>query len=128
MQQEAVNETSSPALPADRREWCYVQSPATYGIAGCSCGNENPEWSEFQGHLWCSCCNKDFIPEHNGIFDGPIAINVAQMVGISLDRYVIATGKTVKFEEYFAAEDAIRNSKDNADQRPDDVDHLTFPR
>lgn len=76
------------------REWCYVEYPRKYGIAPCSCGNENTQWSEFKDHLWCDKCNIDFIPEHWGILDGPIPFYTAtKLFKISFDRYNIQTGK-----------------------------------
>ena len=72
-----------------KRRWVYVQSPKEYDIASCSCGNVETQWSEWQGHLWCAKCEKDFVPEHNGIFDGPIPVNAAAMLGLCFDRYYL---------------------------------------
>lgn len=83
----------------ERRTWVYVQSPTSYGIAPCSCGNVETQWSEFKKHLWCATCEKDFIPEHNGIFDGPIPVKTAQMLGLSFDRFNLETEQIEKFEE-----------------------------
>lgn len=84
-----------------KRKWIYVQRPAVYEIAPCECGNADPDWSEYAGRLWCKACKKDFVPAHNGIFDGPIAVNACRMMGIVFDRYVIKT-KTVEPFEYNA--------------------------
>jgi len=73
--------------------------PHEYEIAGCPCGNIRPTWSEFKGRLWCQTCQRDFIPEHGGIFDGPVAVNTMRMLGIDLRQYDIATGKVV-FDPY----------------------------
>jgi hypothetical protein len=73
------------------RKWVYVQRPCEYEIPGCPCGNTDPDWSEFAGMLWCASCKKDFIPEHNGIFDGPILVNVSRMLGIDLRRFNLET-------------------------------------
>lgn len=81
-----------------RRKWHYVQSPWRYEIAPCDCGNADTQWSEFKKHLWCQICKKDFIPKHNGIFDGPIPVNLARMIGISFDRVYIKSGKVKRFE------------------------------
>ena len=35
--------------------------------------------------LWCAKCSKDFIPSHNGIFDGPVPVNVCNLMGIKLE-------------------------------------------
>jgi hypothetical protein len=64
----------------------YIQRPSAYEIGGCDCGNADPDWSEFKGHLWCATCQKDFIPKHGGVFDGPIPINVAHMLGLCFSR------------------------------------------
>lgn len=76
-----------------RRTWCYVQRPKEYEMAGCECGNEDPDWSEWREHLWCAKCKKDFIPKHNGIFDGPVAVNASELMGIYFDRIDLKTNK-----------------------------------
>lgn len=85
-----------------KRKWCYIQPPKTYEMPGCSCGNLDTEWSEYEGMLWCAKCNKDFKPEHNGLFDGPIGIQLCAMMGIHFNRYNIETGKV----EYLHLEDS----------------------
>ena len=76
-----------------KRTWVYVQRPKEYGISGCVCGNADPDWSEFRGHVWCGVCQKDFIPESGGIFDGPVPVNACALMGIDLRRFSIATGQ-----------------------------------
>jgi len=39
----------------------------------------------------------DFIPENNGIFDGPIPIKAAMLLGLSFDRIDLKTNKIIKF-------------------------------
>lgn len=90
----------SETMSLERRIWRYVMEPRDYEISGCPCGNESPEWSEYVGHLWCGSCQKDFIPAHSGIFDGPIPVNCMELMGISLDRIDLATGKRTTVEEY----------------------------
>lgn len=80
-----------------KRVHCFVKPPKTFSIAGCKCGNEETQWSEYERHCWCPECQIDFIPEHNGIFDGPIPVGAAALLGISFDRIVIATRE---FERY----------------------------
>lgn len=82
----------------EKRTWCYVQPPATYEMAGCACGDMDPQWSEFAKHLWCDRCKIDFIPKHAGIFDGPIPVTVSIMLGISFDRVDLATNKVEVFD------------------------------
>ena len=69
-----------------------------YEIAPCDCGNEDTQWSEFESHLWCGKCQKDFIPAHNGIFDGPIPAHLATMMGTRFDRVILATEKLDRFD------------------------------
>lgn len=86
----------------EKRTWIYVQRPAVYEIAGCACGNTDPDWSEFKGRLGCAKCQIDFKPTHGGIFDGPILVNCTQLMGISLDRFNLETQKVERFEDYSA--------------------------
>lgn len=74
-----------------RREWVYVQRPKVYEIAPCECGNDDPDWSEYEGHLWCAKCEKDFIPKHGGLFDGPVPIQAMELLGTYFDRIDLAT-------------------------------------
>ena len=74
-----------------KRRSVLIQPPSAYAISPCSCGNADTQWSEFEQHLWCEVCKKDFIPAHNGIFDGPIPVMAAQMLGISFDLFNLET-------------------------------------
>jgi hypothetical protein len=74
----------------------YVLRPREYEMAGCACGNEDPDWSEWWGHLWCPKCQIDFIPAHGGVFDGPIPINTAHMMGLCFATVNIATGEITR--------------------------------
>ena len=75
-----------------KRTEVYVMRPKEYEISGCDCGNQDPEWSEFQGHMWCQLCRKDFIPTQGGIFDGPIPINTVHLLGLCMATMNIETG------------------------------------
>jgi len=75
----------------ERRTWVYVQRPKDYEIAGCECGNDDPDWSEFLHMLWCTKCQKDFVPAHGGIFDGPIPVEACRLMGIDLRRLNLTT-------------------------------------
>lgn len=77
--------------PLEKRSWVYVMRPSKYEIDGCACGNADPDWSEYKGHLWCQKCEKDFMPSNNGVFDGPIPVGVASLLGMSFDRYNLET-------------------------------------
>jgi hypothetical protein len=82
-----------------KRKWIYVQRPISYEISGCPhCGNDDCDWSEYEKHLWCANCEIDFIPEDNGVFDGPIPVRCAEMLGMCFDTHNIESGKIEKFE------------------------------
>lgn len=86
-----------------RRKWCYAMRPAVYGIPPCKCGNADLQWSEWKRHVWCDRCKLDFVPEHNGVFDGPIPLGCANMMGIRFDRIDIKANKIIRQEEYLNA-------------------------
>lgn len=77
----------------EKRTWAYTQPPKDYEVAACSCGNSDTQWSEYKKHLWCSRCEKDFIPKHNGIFDGPIMIELSKAMGMHFTRVQLATNQ-----------------------------------
>lgn len=91
-------ETSGDPVDLVKRTWVYTQRPMVYDIAGCECGNKDPDWSEYRGHLWCRACQKDFIPEHNGVFDGPILVRTCALMGIYFDRFNLETEKVELFD------------------------------
>jgi len=73
-------------------------APWAYEIAPCVCGNTDTQWSEFKGRLWCAKCEIDFIPAHNGIFDGPIPVATSHLLGIRFDRINLETNEIEPFE------------------------------
>ncbi len=81
-----------------RRTHSYILSPGSFGISGCTCGNGETQWSEFEQHLWCDKCEKDFIPEQGGVFDGPISVDVCACLGIVFDRISLETGEIEIFD------------------------------
>lgn len=81
----------------EKRDWCYILSPSSFEVAPCSCGSTNLGWSEFKNHVWCYDCKKDFIPKHYGILDGPIPVNIASMLGIYFDRFLLPSGVIERF-------------------------------
>ena len=87
---------NTPSL--QKRTHCYIQPPKAYGMAPCECGKEDTAWSEFKDHLWCEVCKKDFIPAHAGVFDGPIPVQAAAMMGIRFDRVDLATSRIERFD------------------------------
>lgn len=94
-----------------KRTHVYIQHPLVYEIAGCPndptldrdglprlndyFASHKVEHSEWEHYLWCYDCEIDFIPDHYGIFDGPIGLGAAKIMGICFDRIEIATGKRV---------------------------------
>jgi len=82
----------------EKRTYIYMGQPQEYGLPCCACGDESPEWSEFKGYLWCARCQKDFIPAHGGIFDGPVPVNAMRLLGIDLRRYNLTTGMVENVE------------------------------
>ena len=90
---------NKPDVQLSRRKWVYAQRPKEYEISACPCGNSDPDWSEYAGMLWCAKCEKDFVPEHNGIFDGPIPVGCARLLGIDLRRINLETGEVEEAPE-----------------------------
>lgn len=76
-----------------KRRWVYIGQPSMYDIDGCDCGNKECQWSEFVDELWCEKCQKDFTPKHWGVFDGPIPMGAANLLGIDFTRVNIKTGR-----------------------------------
>lgn len=64
----------------------------------CDCGNEDLQWSEFERHLWCDKCQRDFIPDNIGAFDGPIPVRVSALLGMTFDRYNMETQRVERFD------------------------------
>ena len=80
----------------ERRTWIYSQRPRDYEISGCpTCGNPDPDFSEFKHMLWCATCKVDFVPASGGIFDGPICVHAMELLGIDLRQYDIETGAVI---------------------------------
>lgn len=88
----------------EKRTHIYVLQPREYEISGCPCGNEDPGWSEFKHHLWCEKCQKDFIPESNGVFDGPIPVNACHMMGLCFAEVNLAE-RRIEIHQFSKAEE-----------------------
>lgn len=85
-----------------KRKWVYVHHPTRYDIRCDHCWdgdlNEtgtNIDWSEYEHLIWCYDCKKD-LPGFAGIFDGPIPIGAMEMLGVSLNRIYLKSGKMFK--------------------------------
>lgn len=93
-----MNPPTTPDADKPRRTWHYLLQPKDFQIAPCTCGNHETQWSEFQKHLWCDRCEIDFLPEHNGVFEGPILPRVCAMMGIIFDRFNMDTQQVEVFD------------------------------
>jgi len=82
-----------------KRKWVYLMQPMDYEMSPCPCGNTDIDWSEYEKHLWCPKCEKDFIPEFSGPFDGPIGVNLCKMIGITFDRFNLESQTVEEFTE-----------------------------
>ena len=71
-----------------KRTWMYVMKPYEYEIQCDKCGSSNIEWSEFEHKIWCYDCKID-TDGTEGVFDGPIAWGVAELIGLSFNRFNI---------------------------------------
>lgn len=80
-----------------KRKNVYLQQPRSYEMSGCKCGNCDTQWSEYQEHLWCEKCQIDFKPEHGGVFDGPIGIGLASLLGVYFHRLNLETNEVEAF-------------------------------
>jgi hypothetical protein len=92
----AVSSTTS--APLEKRTWHYLLPPAAFEMASCRCGNHETQWSEFAHHLWCAKCEKDFLPEHTGVLNGPISVKACALFGVFFHRFNIATGKAERYD------------------------------
>jgi hypothetical protein len=81
-----------------RRRWVYIQEPSRYEIHCDLCGGE-VMWSEYRKLVWCWRCLRD-TPGDAGVFDGPFPMDreFHAMLGISVDRIHIKTGRILRWE------------------------------
>ena len=71
-----------------KRKWMYVMKPSNYEISCDKCGGNNITWSEFERLIWCYDCEID-TKGTEGIFGGPIPLEVSKILGISFDRFYL---------------------------------------
>lgn len=76
----------------EKRKYIFVGHPVQYEIRCDKCGGINIWWSEFEHMIWCYDCKVD-TKGTGGIFDGPIPFNALKLIGLSLDRINLETGK-----------------------------------
>ena len=88
----------------EKRTWHYLMPPWIYDMRCDKCWDEdlnsgkgtNIEWSEYERHIWCYDCEID-TKGFQGIFDGPIPIQAAYMMGLSFDRYNLLTKEIERY-------------------------------
>jgi hypothetical protein len=77
-----------------RREWCYCARPKEFEVSGCPmCGNPDPDWSEYRHHCWCPNCEIDFQPDCDGVFGGPVGVQLCELIGVYFDEFNVQTGE-----------------------------------
>ncbi|MDO8641499.1 MAG: hypothetical protein Q7R33_08195 [Nitrosarchaeum sp.] len=69
-----------------KRTWHYIQNPKDYEITCDKCNGTNIEWSEFEHMIWCYDCKID-TKGTEGVFGGPIPVELAGILGMSFDRW-----------------------------------------
>ena len=74
------------------RKRVFVLEPARYAVRCDLCGGANITWSEYEHLIWCYDCQKD-TRGTGGIFDGPIPLKAAELLGMSLDMVDLKTGQ-----------------------------------
>lgn len=88
------------ASAKEKRTFVYIMPPSHFEIPGCGCGQAEVQWSEFKEHLWCANCQKDFVPEHWGILEGPVCVHLSLMLGMNFDQISLETQEIERiFEE-----------------------------
>jgi hypothetical protein len=86
------------ALEKRRRSWVYVSSPRDMEFGPCSrCGGNNIEWSVYYPFVWCWDCFDDVRPEHYGVIDGPVGVEICKLIGISFDAFDLLTHSVIPF-------------------------------
>jgi hypothetical protein len=81
-----------------KRRSCYIQKPYEYEIECNLCGGKNIDWSEFEERIWCFDCKKD-VRGTKGVFDGPIPIQVAAVLGMSFDRFDLVKKCILRYDD-----------------------------
>lgn len=76
----------------EKREWCYILHPANFDITCDKCGGTNITWSEYKEHIWCYNCKID-TKGNEGIFQCPIPIREAYLLGLNFDRFNLKTNQ-----------------------------------
>lgn len=82
-------------LELKKRTEYFAVKPAGWCINCDVCGGENLHWSEYEGLIWCYDCEID-TKGTGGIFDGPIPMESAELLGLCFDRIHIESGKIME--------------------------------
>lgn len=87
--------------PKVKRTHSYVMRPSAYDICCPLNKNHKIDWSEFEKHIWCYQCEMDiYLTVYNsGVFSGPIPVNLANLLGMSFDRFEIGTDKIISHND-----------------------------
>jgi hypothetical protein len=81
-----------------RRTWIYASTPTDMDCGPCPlCGKADYLWGTFKERVWCLNCEKDVVPEHWGILDGPVGVKICQLLGIQFDAVDLLTGLVIPF-------------------------------
>ena len=78
-----------------KRKWVYIMKPTAYEISCDKCGGSKITWSEFEHMIWCYDCKID-TQGNEGIFGGPISLEVSKLFGISFDRFYLKSKRIRK--------------------------------
>ncbi len=78
-----------------KRKWIYVSKPQSFDIKCDKCNGINIDWSEFEHKIWCYDCKIDTCGTV-GIFDGPIPINIGNLLGFTFNRLYLKSKKIMK--------------------------------
>jgi len=75
----------------------WIMKPSSYGMACPLEHNHKITWSEYESHIWCYHCSRDWYVTINnaGVFSGPIPITLAAILGIRFERVEISTQKVI---------------------------------
>ncbi len=82
-------------LELKKRTECFAVKPAGWAITCDICGGNNLHWSEWEHLIWCYDCEKD-TKGTGGIFDGPIPMGCAELLGLCFDKIHIESGKIME--------------------------------
>lgn len=96
----------------EKRTWHYINSPASFDMHCDKCEGRNITWSEYAHKIWCYDCEVD-TEGFKGVFDGPIPVEGAWMLGLSFDIFNMETGKIERFEIAQTKSDWVEESEED---------------